>query len=319
MGIFSRLSPDVIDIILSHMSIPTLIRLAETARDCRHVVHFHIKGRLACLISPFFSDVDNFLSILTKTKSVISGSQALFFMMPTCHWIPNDMDVYTNETHYWRLLNYFEDECGYERVEGKSGSIRVVEEGEEENIGKYNSTGGIAYVMSLKKGDRKVDVILSEQQASIYPLFFFHTTLVQNFISGKGFFSAYPTLTGMNRAIINPISFWPQLEPTEKTSLCLTKYSTRGFDIRTHLSDWSDNPEHICHYSKICPHTIRCTADSGCMFVPFADSSLVVGGGDRRSRTYTRSEGVVWNLGGNSCNETYDTMKPFVICAGQRQ
>jgi hypothetical protein len=53
--------------------------------------------------------------------------------------------------------------------EGKGGTIRMVEEGEEERIGQYNSTGGIAHVMSLKKGDRKVDIILSERRTSIYP------------------------------------------------------------------------------------------------------------------------------------------------------
>jgi hypothetical protein len=197
MVVLSKLPTDVVEDILEFMTIPTLVMLAATTRYCRHLVHYHIRGRLIRLITPFFGDVDRFLDILTETRSVISGSQALIFMTPAYQgcWVPNDMDLYTSNIHYWTLLCFLERECGYKTQEGKPGVVRNMGYEEEERIGKYNSVGGIKYVTSLRKGNRKVDIIISDRSASIYPIFFFHTTLVQNFISGKGFFSAYPTLT----------------------------------------------------------------------------------------------------------------------------
>jgi hypothetical protein len=316
MAIFSKLYPDVLESILECMSIPSLVMLSATSRYHFGLVHHHIRSRLIRLITPFFDEPEIFLSLLRFTGSVISGSQALIFMMPAYQgcWGPRDMDIYTGKEGYRTVVEFLRDEWGYEMELSECGVVRTVDdEEEEEGSRKYDSIGGISHVIGMRKGGRRVDIILSDRQASIYPIFFFHSTLVQNFISGTGFFSAYPTLTDMGRGIINPIGFWPGGEPTKNTKAALAKYSHRGFDIQASHAGWQDNskPKHKCHQSTICPHTMRNTTDGGCLFVPFLT------GGERGTlcRLFAEGRVIIWNLGGDGCDGNYKTLKPSVICS----
>jgi hypothetical protein len=275
-------------------------------------VKHHIKRRLAALIRPFFPDPSDFLCALTKTHSVISGSQALSFMIPPFQgrWKPKDMDIYTNSDNVIALISYIE-QCGYTRAGTDGRGIQCMEDIEDDKL--YVRLGGISHVIKMSKEEKQIDIIVSNRTSPIYPIFFFHTTLVQNFISGKGFFSAYPTLTDNSKAILNPISFSPHKYPTAKIGVCVQKYNERGFETGMKLADVDDGPEHKCHQSPICPHTTRTTADRGCLFLPFKSATIK---SKTVHRIYGSWFGLTWHMGGASCDGTYDTMRPAVRCTG---
>ena len=50
---------------------------------------------------------------------------------------------------------------GYKIERSRPGLPRLVDHGEEENIGKYK-VQGIRHVMSMRKGNKKVDIVLSD-------------------------------------------------------------------------------------------------------------------------------------------------------------
>ena len=142
--------------------------------------------------------------------------------------------------------------------------------------------GGIQFVTTMIRGDSWINIIVSAHVSPIVPIFYFHSTVVPNFISAYRFFSTYPLLTEAYRGLINPNTFAPLQGPTPKIQGCLQKYTDRGFDIRYNSITWGiadaasaeivieeGEVPHDCHHSYMCPHTVRTTFDRNCMFILF--------------------------------------------------
>ena len=284
-----------------------------TSKFFQKMVRDHVKRRLAVLINPFFTNPSNFLNALTKTHSIISGSQALRFMMPPFQdcWKPDDMDIYTNLRNVAALISYMESQ-GYSRSGTDGERIRGIEDLRMHEV--YAKQGGVSHVIKMSKIDKKIDIIVSSRVSPIYPLFFFHTTLVQNFISGQGFFSTYPNITDKGKALLNPMSFWPRKMPTAKIKTCIEKYVGRGFEIGLDLADIDDGRVHKCQQSAQCPHSKWSTTDGGCLYMPFDNVSFK---SKMVHRIYCSKYGGTWHLGGKSCDGTYNMMRPSVYCTGR--
>lgn len=314
MDKLAMISLEMLDAILSMASIPSLLRLSATSKSYFLVVHEHINRRLSKTINPFFEDHVKFVEILKRSTSVVSGSLALSFMVPPYqeNWKANDMDIYTNLHNVFTLTAYMQF-CGYR----KDGGDKLIKDYDDIKGNRmYGEVGGISHVIHMRKNDKKVDVIVSKRKSPIYPIFFFHTTIVQNFISGQGFFSAYPNLTDKGKALVNPMSFWPKREPTKTVGQCVLKYGQRGFDIGLTIYDIGENVNHKCRSSYNCPHTTRTTIDPGCLYVSFGTRLQEIGEKMLRPRIYNSGMGLTWNMGGSSCDDTYTTMKPSVYCTG---
>jgi hypothetical protein len=132
------------------------------------------------------------------------------------------------------------------------------------------------------RGDSRINIIVSAHVSPIVPIFYFHSTVVTNFISAYGFFSTYTLLTEAYRGLTNPNAFAPLQGLTPKIQGCLQKYTDRGFDIQYNSITWGiadaasaeivveeGEVPHDCHHGYMCPHTVRTTFDRSCMFIPF--------------------------------------------------
>ena len=95
--LFNYLSNEEMELVLSAISIPSLSKLAATSKASYVIVYHHIYDHLTTTLWPFFSNVQEFMAVLASTETVISGLQALHFMMPPYNhsWAPADMDMYT--------------------------------------------------------------------------------------------------------------------------------------------------------------------------------------------------------------------------------
>lgn len=155
-----------------------------------------------------------------------------------------------------------------------------------------------------------------------------------NYITGHGFFSAYPQLTDNGCNLISHLAFYPRPSPPPAIIRSLLKYADRGIRTYSSPSQWEYdeiNPtlhslprsllhpsqRHVCGLSPICPHTVRTNFDRGCLFVPFCTGNV---GNNISLRTLdpltVRAGATVWNLGGVECEGYPATVQPFVLSNG---
>lgn len=119
--------------------------------------------------------------------AVISGSLALYMFNLVQNWQPNDMDLYVPRQQANRVKLRLRA-MGFVPVSGTAV------------MHQYRRVNTIASVTKLTNGDRTIDVIELWSRTPFAPIFKFHLTAVMNFVSSKGFFSAYPALTNKRRS-----------------------------------------------------------------------------------------------------------------------
>lgn len=293
--------------ILWKMPLPSVLMLMATSIQYEEIGQSHLHHRLTMLIRRFFKNMQQFLDILDETGTVISGSAALWFMMPPDEggWVPKDLDLYTTSYGYKKLRGHLLKK-GFHQMD----SVQT-----KHDNPNYPIMSGMKLVTNFKKMNVSIDVIVSRRTSPFGPIFHFHSTMVMNFISARGFFSAYPRLTEKHRALASPIGYLPSEEPTPKLLKILGKYVDRGFDIRSDPKEWEVEGEgkHMCRRSYDCPETLRSTADTGCLFYmfPYDYNTQVILRGDKIHRNIKDSYTVAWHLGGKESG-----VKPFVAGVG---
>ncbi|KIM81516.1 hypothetical protein PILCRDRAFT_8579 [Piloderma croceum F 1598] len=162
------------------------------------------------MLQPFFSNIQEFMAVLASTETVISGLQALHCMMPpyNCSWAPADMDMDMSLKGYEELIKYIGDK-GYKMLnDGKK---------KQNDYTTCKGFGEIQFVTAMIRGNSQIDIIVPAHVSPIVPIFYFHSTVVTNFISAYEFFSAYPLLNEAYHSLINPNTFAPLQEPTQKS------------------------------------------------------------------------------------------------------
>jgi hypothetical protein len=293
--------------VFDHLSVPSLLLLGSSSRDHYIIVRDHLYRRSRDIVRPFVDIPDNMFYVLHWTKSVISGSSALRFMMPVSNtpWRPQDLDIYTPHRQSSSVVNFL-------RFEGYTETFRL-RNGSSTNNNNYNISGGLFDVITMTKGTVSIDIMESATANIIPCITRFHITAVMNFISANGFFSAYPTLTASHYALAGPLGYSPAAEPSPRTVDCYSKYERRGFDINGISNNGQCDIAHTCRRSVRCPHTVRTTFDRDCLFVSFSkDNNTIAYPTPTSARVYNCRDGVIWNIGGRSCNGHYETFHPFM-------
>jgi hypothetical protein len=150
------------------------------------------------------------------------------------------------------------------------------------------------------------------------PIFPYHSTLVMNCFTGRGFFSAYPNLTVSLRGLMNPSTLIAHNIPPSHIVKCLNKYIARGFSLAEHPSAWPDD-HHRCGWSWQCPEHLRHTGDRGCLFMDFNDNAENAEDEMANSETddihlvmVAHRHGVIWRLGGYSCDGRTKARQPVL-------
>jgi hypothetical protein len=307
--------------IWSELTLPDLLIYGGTSTTNYAIVQNAINRSLHKLIDKFIFNggMEQFLNLLQSTRAVISGSMALFFLFScsftgvnssTMKWSPADMDIYELNIgqEVSEVVRYLISMEGFKEV-----ACRFVQGGD-----KYYPL--VRKVTQLRKKDLHVDVITTYASSAIAAIFGFHSTPVMNWISGDGFFSAYPLLTSSKQGLVNPMTFAlknfiPAL-PSSHTRAALAKYYNRGFDIRRNPNCWPAK-KHICSADVNCPHTVRSVINHGTMYVRFKKPAEEEGVQLIREIDYTapyKSPYILfWSLGGLSCNGRHRVCSPFVM------
>jgi len=281
------------------MTLKDLIMYGYTSKFNYEAVQAFLYRKRLQLIRPFFPNPQSFFRILKSTNLVVSGSLALAFMVPTesLGWFPNDMDLYTTKREV-RAWTRDLDVCGYKP--NKPSAVRP------DGYPVHSEIQEIIYFENLISG-RQVDLIISATIAT-KPMFCYHSTLVMNCFTGRGFFSAYPNLTTSLRGLMNPSTLVAYNIPPSHVAKCLKKYVDRGFSLAERPSAWAEDHHH-CGRSWRCPEHLRHTGDRGCLFMDFRDVTenteeevTDTGTDDIHQAMLEHRRGVIWRLGGYSCD-----------------
>ena len=246
-------------------------------------------------------NVEGLVSAMTRSRAVISGSKALSLLVESVE--ARDIDWYVPKSRSTYLLRFFE---------GLGFTVMKIT-----RTSKY--CGGFESVHKLtKKGRADMDVITSRTESPLYPLAYFHSAVVMNFVTPTSLFTAYPTVIsrGQNLFNLNACTDVNGLKSTDhlinayrnderfgKMNKCvkeaLMKYERRGF----RLCDVTG--EHKCTQSEVCLHTARTTTDPYGLLLVFdlEKSKLVEKERTEEENALRTLDGgmILWRLGGPAC------------------
>lgn len=246
------------------MTLKELIRYGYTSKFNLEAVQAFLYRKRLHLIRPFFPDPHDFFHVLNHTKSIVSGSLALAFVVPaeSLGWFPKDMDLYTTKRSVKRWTQYL-IRSGY-RLKKRSAA-------RPDGYPVHSEIHEVIYFEN-PTSRRCLDLIVSMTIAA-KPIFCYHSTIVMNCFTGRGFFTAYPHLTSSLRGLMNPSTLIAYNIAPAHVATCLRKYASRGFSLRERPTAWADD-NHRCGQSWSCPETLRHTGDRGCLFIDFGQETV---------------------------------------------
>ncbi|KAJ3482289.1 hypothetical protein NLI96_g7080 [Meripilus lineatus] len=172
--------------------------------------------RFSRMLEGYVDDPNRFREVLDETDSVISGSFVLRFIEGATDWAEGDLDVYVDSVSVDEVEQFLEGE-GYV----------TAEEAQERRI--YDHGGGsIREVKKLSKPGTpcSIDLIVSRNKLSVFPIADFWGTQVMNFLTGSSICIAYPHT-------LNHIAFVVPRRSTDwKVPILVGKYQQRGYEFR---------------------------------------------------------------------------------------
>ncbi|KAI0330959.1 hypothetical protein GY45DRAFT_1214340, partial [Cubamyces sp. BRFM 1775] len=129
---------------------------------------------------------------LECTQSIISGSGSLVIVgSPAVS--PRDLDIYVPRANLFHIIGYLTNLEGYSIT--SYGSTAVADDG-------YSR--GVLRVLSLTRGNARIDIVQSEDDCSTLPVPQFWSTAPMNVIRGYSICILYPQLLERGLALLNP-------------------------------------------------------------------------------------------------------------------
>ncbi|KAG0691708.1 hypothetical protein DFH29DRAFT_819127 [Suillus ampliporus] len=297
----SRLPRDVVENVLKFLDLLDLESFAQTSVLHESWVVKYVHHRRSVLFALFLIHIPEFIALLDRTQSVVSGLAALSLIQSEEEATAiQDIDVYTTEPYQSETLQFLKEVEGYETISNFCW------------LPIYWDSA-VVNLVRLCKGDRRMDVIITNYDSSITPLFQFHSTPVMNFISAHTICCAYPAWTLSHKGLIHP-RIYTENATNLSSVAALNKYSSRGFNLLSDIADFGVadfGGAHHCYQSYYCPQTTRNSNDQGMLSWVIDHASLPPG---TFRRHCTDVLPVVWCIGGNNCNnEVLRGMPSFVF------
>ncbi|KAI6010457.1 hypothetical protein EDC04DRAFT_2580939, partial [Pisolithus marmoratus] len=119
--------------------------------------------------------------ILHSCDAVISGSMALYLLLPECgtSWMPTDLNIYVPQDNSTLIQNWL-------KVKGYSTIAQHV----VNHVGYTYSD--IHHVIVISDGKREIDPVVLRTSMALSPILQFCSTAVMDFISTDTIFCCYP-------------------------------------------------------------------------------------------------------------------------------
>ncbi|KAL1942560.1 hypothetical protein VTO73DRAFT_6162 [Trametes versicolor] len=284
----TEMNDDVLLNMVQFMSLPTLRAFSEVAPQHAEWITSHLDSAYDAALSSYVSDTSAFRSNMRMLGAVISGSFALSFLLRNHAppFMPQDMDLYVPKTNARRFARYLITVEGYQLER----TTRV----------PYGRVVAHQLVIQLKRGAKRIEVIPSTNDSSLYPISHFWATHLMNFLSSDTYCMAYPELTFSGRAVLSPFQLIDHRFPSEYIASLVAKYEARGFDIRVRPYAWTDAPSHGTDGGDAtCPRVRRFFGDRYCAHGRLSRSAEDCG----YPRMLPGAQTVYWWRGGDECGD----------------
>lgn len=188
--------------------------------------------------------------------------------------VDRNIDYLSDSEGYMRICDSEDDEAVRSLVEKHGGGVAIV-------IRMENYKGSI------------VDVVVSTRTSALYPITFFWSTHLMNFISADTLCVTYPSLTLTGRGCFNPF----RLYGDNNFMPYMTEYEREVFEILTFVHN--DPLQFVCAPNATCPHLLRTFFDEHSLRFQFSTFD----GNDPLSRPDFHP---CWRMGGSACGSHCD-------------
>ncbi|KAL1942583.1 hypothetical protein VTO73DRAFT_6185 [Trametes versicolor] len=291
------MNDDVLRNMVQFMNVPTLRAFGHSSPEHVPWIDTYLDLRFNEALSPYVSDTSAFRAQMRLMGAVISGSFALAFLLQNDSraFAPNDVDVYLPLQFGHRFALYLVRVEGYQLVK----TSRV----------PYGRLVAHQTVFALKKGPRRIDVIPSSNDCSLYPITHFWASHLMNFLSADTYCVAYPDLTFSGRSVLSPFQLIQYRHPSAYVADLIQKYELRGYDFRVRPYAWDEPPRTTgCVGNGACPRVRRFFGDRFCVKGQLSrdrgDSGFV--------RKLPSEQTAYWWRGGDACGDgcKHDGMFP---------
>lgn len=274
-----------------YLSFRDLVLVSTVSPSVKGLVDQFIHHKWLRVLSRFVDSPAELCNLLRRTRSVVSGSTTLHFILDEPRsWCPSDCDLYVPFGTSEIILRYLHEQEGY--VEAPRRCKRSEDYVEFNPPSRLNPS--IHSVIHLYRSTgMKVDIIESYNASALLPIAYFWSTHVMNYASADTICVAYPSLTFNSRGCYSPIVH-------SAVDSALVKYEARGFkltsfagnagtDIRLMYPSLLDD----CDMNPNCPHIFRSFGDKWCLQVFFGETGL-----EKRSLDAYVPQ---WRYGGTEC------------------
>lgn len=279
------------------MDMDSLHRFAATSRSNYDMVAALHKRRTCEMLSRFSNRPSALLDVMETADAVVSGSAALAMIIPNT-FVPADLDIYVPYSNEGLVSDHLTSVLGYQEEERTSRP--------HPDMVSYPGRI-IAHVSLFRNGLVSVHVVSIVGNNAVLPLFQFHSTIVMNFISSHGLYSAYPRLTLARQGLINVAGKLDQAQ-----LVCIEKYTQRGFTLGHRLPN-SEYDTHQCGKDDSCPRTLRMLHDYGGAFWPFTSFDIRK---QRKNPRYNTETSALWMLRCRQCIDEGPTIGGLVSTLG---
>lgn len=165
----------------------------------------------------------------------------------------------------------------------------------------YDSSA-ICKIYKLVRGERKVDIIITDWKCALAPILQFHSTAVMNYITARSIVCLYPHWATANKSFIHPRLYLEHMTHL-RTVHILMKYKRRRFLLSAdpfHLGEYvCEGGEEDGRKSRYCPHALRSTVDRDVLMWDFGPTQTL----GNTTITCQDMPIMVWCLGGHECVE----------------
>lgn len=190
----------------------------------------------------------------------------------------------------------YEVHSGYERVpEGVMNPAKVHH---------YEKIPFITEIVTLKKGDKIIDIIFTYRDCPIISVLNFHSSIVMNLFTGASIISIYPETTRQDISFKTKGFDTFTFDNSTQAEDAFQKYGRRGVTIveANKCLDGSVRP-HRCERDPVCPHTIRYIDDAFCCTWRIREEDP----------TLDKLTSTTWRQGGQPCFEGERGMDSLLI------
>ena len=197
--------------------------------------------------------------------------------------------LYVHRCHAHHLVTLLNNE-GYQ----------LVHQGIIDNLPYCHSK--IHTILNLSNGIRSLDIVVSQKNMGLPPIFHFHSTAVMNFISANHIFCAYPALTfhGLSMVNLGPLYVGCR---GRNTFNALRKYMEQGF---RHI-----NCAEAHQYNILCKTSPRTLTDGRGMWVDIKRLPYVSVSSKDIFSCFECMD-VCWILGGMVCDTECALVTPRI-------